>query len=282
MQGPVDPGFTDAAAAAAEVVGWVPFKFTATIPKPTGIAQLIGELSLHGVIVWWDAKQQKVRLQSNRPRLPEETLKRLSGEANFAQGTSSVMRLEDKRISTLILLHGVIDPTARWDEGENYSRAAVARDPSSASDNENGEERIVTVFSRWLGAAGNDAAATVIAERLVNRYRGTPREFSAVVLKKDAVDLADRILVSSELLPDVTGQVLELPMQIRRVTRGSAMVEFSAEQLPFEDRFGFWMDEATDELDYDLAAEAEKAVGAYWIDENETAFPDGGEPYKWF
>jgi len=61
-------------------------------------------------------------------------------------------------------------------------------------------------------------------------------------------------------------------MQVRYVEYTEDRVKFTAETYRLEGRFGFWMDETTDEMDYDLATAAERQAGAYWWDDAEPDF----------
>lgn len=284
VQGPVDAAFIDTAAWASEVTGWVGNTFTATIPKPTPISQLVGELCQHGAMVWWDPEAQEVSLKANRPKLPTETYAQLSDESNLIERQTNISRSEDQRISALYFYHGMIDPTDSDTDARNFSRVAVTLDASSASANEYGEERIKTIYSRWFGSDGNDAAATVISERLVSRYRDTPRLITGLLDVKDtsSVDLAALVQMSSRLLTDATGARETVTMQINHVTRQGDRIMFKAEEYPIDLRFGFWMDDAVDELDYDSATAAQKEQGAYWMDDAIGDFGDGTGAYFWF
>lgn len=282
VHGPVDAAFVDTAAWEAEAVEWIGNRFTATIPKPTAISQLVGELCQHGAMIWWDAEAQEIKFKANRPKTPDEEFVMISDERNLIAGATDIERSEDQRISALYFYHGMIDPTDDVENGRNYSRVAVTVDVSASSANEHGEQRIKSIYSRWFGLAGNDAGASVVSERLLARYRDTPRLIQGLLDVKDEADvsLSDLIQISSRLLTDATGARETVTMQVNHVTRQGDRIMFKAEEYPIAVRFGFYMTDP--QADYDTATDQEKAEGAFWFDEAETDFGDGTGPYLYF
>jgi len=286
VQGPVDAAFVDTAAWQSEEDSWLGGTlFSAIIPKPVGISTLIGELCQHGAMVWWDEIAQEIRFKVNRPIAPGETVTELNDDANFIEGTLSIDRAEDQRTSALYFWHGTLDPTDTADDGKNYAKLVIALDASSASSTEYGENRIKTIFSRWFGREGNDSFASIIAERIVGRYRDTPLIISGMLDVKDAaIELADIADVTTYLLTDATGAEEVRRVQINKLERKEDKLAFQAETYAIEGRFAFWQDSAVDEDDYDLATDLELEEGAFWIDEAdlETGFGDGTGPYVYF
>jgi hypothetical protein len=130
------------------------------------------------------------------------------------------------------------------------------------------------IYSRWFGREGDDATVSVIAERLVSRYEKIPKIVTGIADVKDraGIYLGARVEVTSYVLQGIDGAVDPEPMQVRYVEYTEDRVKFTAETYRLDGRFGFWMDETTDEMDYDLATAAERQAGAYWWDEDEPDF----------
>lgn len=282
VQGPVDSSFIDPSAWEDEVVGIVPGGLTRTLTKPTPIAELIGELCQHGAQIWWDEVAQEIRLRGNRPRLPSETLRDLTDAASLLEGTPSITRPDDRRISTVHFWHGMIDPTDSPTETRNYRRRTTPDDPSSRSTNEYGAARIETIFSPWFGPEGNEAAAAIIGSRLVSRYRNTPRVLTAKLDPKDDVKVGELIEAETDSALDTTGLPERMQMQVRRTVPRYVEIDFEAEELSIVGRFGLIMDADTDTEDYGSATDEEKLNGCYMVDEATPTMPDGTDPYQIF
>jgi len=284
VQGPVPSAFVTLADWIAEEDSWLGgTQFSATITRPTGIALLIGELCQHGLMIWWDEVAQQVRYRVNRPIAPGETIHKLDDTANFIEGSLDLEYADNQRASAVYFWHGMIDPTDSAEDGRNFSKLAVALDVSSASSTEYGEDRIKAIYSRWFGETGNNAFAAIIAERLVSRYRDTPRVITGLVDVKDAgLEPAQIVDLQTYLAQDVTGDASPLRAQIRSIERREDRLHFAAESYSLIGRFGFWMDGDVDELDYDDATDEERAEGAYWMDDDIGDFGDGTGPYVYF
>jgi hypothetical protein len=281
VQGPVPSAFIDVGEWQAEEDSWLGgTTFGTLITAPTGIAQLIGEICQHGVMVWWDDAAQEVRFRVNRPRAPGETISALTDNANFIVGTVGFDRAEDNRVSTVNFWHGIIDPTDADDSSRNYSKLVIAADVSASSPTEYGEARIKTIYSRWFGRSGNDVFSAIIAERLVSRYRDTPVVVTAELDSKDAgIEPADLIDVASGLLVDATGAPLAGRFQVSKVERKEQRVTVRAESYAIIGRFAFWMNNP--QGDYDTATAEDKEDGAFWADDAETD-ELGLNPYVYF
>lgn len=284
VEGPVPASYIDASAWADEVLEWSPSTFTATISEPTDLSLLVGELAMHGAILWWDQFAPEILLRANRPKLPDENFIPLTDAGNLIEGTIEVANAEDQRISAIMFWHGMNDVTESATEARTYDRPYVVVDPSSSSAREYNEARIKKLYSRWFGEAGNDAAVSVISDRLISRYRDAPRLVTGWLDVKDAaeVKIGALVQVQSRVLQDPTGAPEVVTMQVNHVKRSGDRLMFRAEEYRIDLRFGFWMDETLDEMDYDAATDAQKAQGAWWFDDTQPDFGDGTGPYLWF
>lgn len=257
------------------------FNLTATIAKPTGVQNLIGELAQLGVFWWWSSVEQKVKMRANRPTALGETFGALSDDLNVNEGSLAVKDLFDKRVTRVVFWHGQIDPTQSATNGENYSRAHVAVN-DGGNENQHNQERTVEIFSRWLGT-GNDAVAAAAANRLAVRFEETPR---AVTFKVDAKDrdniaVADLVTLTTRALQDDTGLHLATDTQITSVEEhapGHALT-VTAQTYEFQGRYGFVTENSRP--DYDASTDAQKAKGTYIVG-GSGVFSDGTESYKIF
>ncbi len=283
--GPIPTDWIDLPAWEDEAVGWLGgIEATSTITAPKSRRKLAGELCQLGAMVWPDDIARTIRFRANRPLGPGETAYPLTDDGSFIEATGSIASDTDERISRVFFWHGMMDVTKDPTGGENTKRGAVAWNQASEGALQYGESMIQEIATRWFGTAGNDSAASTIAERLGSRYQDTPASYSGSVDYADAkhLSLGKICLVTTRLIVDETGAPLPTLMQVRKIaeaTRGHRSA-ISLQTFTFAGRFGFWM-LATDP-DYDTATDEERDEGAYWIDEAAADFGDGRTPYVWF
>lgn len=248
------------------------------ISKPEGVTKLIGEMCQLGVMFFPDVATGGIGYKVNAPLGPGQTYYEVNEASNLREGTVTVQRGEDRRVSSLLLYHGVIDWTGSMDSTSNYSKVTVA----SINDDPYDQQSIKEMTVRWYGRTGNDSGASVVTERLLARYEKPPKVIAGELDVKDraGVSLTSRLSISSRLLQDENGFNASEPMQVNYAEyTADDRVKFKAETYSLEGRFGFWMDDAVDEMDYGSATDTEKDEGAYWWDETE---PDWDEAYVYF
>ncbi len=280
----VDAAFVPSDDWETEAQRWLSgFNLTATIAKPTGVTQLLGEIAQFGVLWWWDNVAQEIRMRANRPLDIGEVAPDLTDAATFLEGSTDNKDLHDERVSQVLYWHGVLDATANSRSGENFRKVAVAVDPDAEGPREYDQSQVLEIFNRWLGQDGDDGIAQAAAKRLLNRYRDTPRQVTFSYDAKDVgkVDLASPVLVTSRLIVDETGAALPTEMQITSIEEkvpGHRLVA-TAQDYQFRGRYGFITE--NDRPDYAASSEAQKATGAYIVGDTLT-FGDGTGPYIMF
>lgn len=277
----VDPAFIPSDDWQASNGSWLAGIFlTRTIARPTGVSRLVSEILQLGILHWWDEETQTLQYRPNRPLEPGEAFFDVTDAANVIEGTGALDMSESQRISQLYFYHGQIDPTGPADSSSNYDKLALAFPDT----NPYGQDAIKEIFNPWFGQLGDDAAAGVLAERLVERYRDTPRLFSGILDVKDreGVKVASLLRVTTALAENAIGGFEPQLMQANYVKREGDRIGFRAETFDIEGRFGFWLDDDVSVMDYDDASDEEKDFGAYWMDDDVGEFPDGTGPYVYF
>lgn len=279
----ISAGFIPSVDWAAETSRWMAgFALTRTIAKPTGVANLIGELSQLGCMFWWDDVAQEVKFKPNRPLDLGESAFGVSDANDILEGTTGNEDLQDKRLSRVLFWHGVIDSTGSTTSGENYRRLHVAIDEEAEQAQEYDQTQVLEIYSPWLGD-GNDSIAAAVAKRLLNRYRDTPRkvEFLADIKHIDSLGVAELIEVTSRVLQDETGASLPTQMQITSVEEvvSGHRIKVTAEDFRFSGRYGFITENGRG--DYAASTTAQKQVGTYIVG-GSLLFGDGTAPYLMF
>ena len=248
------------------------------ISEPTSVKTLVGELCQLGVMFYPDVEAGVIDYAVNSPLGLGQTYYEISDDSNIVEGSLAIERGEDRRVSALIIQHGVIDWTASMTSSSNYAKASV----STVSENPYEQSAIKELFIRWYGRDGDDAAASVVGERLLSRYREPPKVISGKLDVKDreGVNLTSRLSVSSRVLQDENGGGLPELMQVSYAEyTGDDAVNFKAETYKIDGNFGYWMDSAVDEMDYDTATDAEREEGAFWWDSADLDFEEKANIY---
>lgn len=272
----VDPAFVDLTAWQAESDRWLAsIRMSTVITKPTGVAQLIGEICQHGILVWWDEIAQEIRFRANRPLDIGETAYPITDAANLITGTVQTERADDLRITSMYLFHGVIDPTTDAKTSDDFKKLAL----SKVSDDLYGQESIKTIYSRWFGTSGDDVAAASIANRLKNRYTNAPTLMSGSLDVKDkaSLSLGSVIEVTSRYLQDATGAGNAVQMQVSYLEEKDDRLQFKAESSYFVGRYGLVTNSGRG--NYAASTKAQKAQGTYIVSAATLKFGDGSGPY---
>lgn len=283
--GPIPADWIDLAAWHDEASAWLGgTEVTATLTKPYARRKLAGEICQLGALVWPDEVARTIRFRANRPLAPGEDPYPLTDDGSMIETTGSLVENTDERISRVFFWHGQMDVTRDPTGGENTRRGAVAWNAAQEGALEYGETMIKEIATRWFGTAGNDAAASSIAERLGSRYRDTPQTYEGAIDWKDAQHLSLGAIcrVTTRLIVDDVGLPLPTLMQVQYVEEAVAghRSRIKLQTFTFDGRFAFWMSD--EDPDYDAASETEKDEGAYWIDEAAADFGDGRTPFVWF
>lgn len=261
------------------------FNLTTIISKPTGVTDLMAELSQFGALWWWDDVNQKIRMRANRPLDFDETAPSVSDATSFIEDSIDRDDLYDQRISRVLFYHGVIDYTQSvTGAGENYRRGEVPVDSSAEGPTEYNQEATYEVFSRWLGNAGDDGIASAVTARLLNRYRDTPEQITFDYDVKDnaSVDVASPVTITSRIFQDETGNPQPVEMQVTSVEEvvPGHRLRAKAQSYQFSGRYGFITENSRP--DYASSTDAQKAKGTYIVDETTLVFGDGAGPYLIF
>ncbi|WP_147305221.1 hypothetical protein [Alkalilimnicola ehrlichii] len=254
------------------------FQLTRDITEPTGVTSLIGELSELGPYIWWDELAQKIRLRANRPP-GAGAVPLLSDGRDIVKESTEATDRPDERITQVWIYYGQIDPTGSVDDAANYRRLRVTPDLAAQSPEQYGDTRIKRIFTPWM-TGGNEGEVLAISNRLLARYRDTPRRISLKTDAKDrglwTGDVADLLTRIDE---DETGRPEANRWQVisaEEVEPGHR-VKFVFQSFEFVGRYAFFTPD--DYPDYGSADPSQRNFGA-WFAPSGDGFPDGTEAYQ--
>ncbi len=261
-----------------EVATWMSdYRLSTVITKPTGVKQLLDELTEQGLVyVWWDERESTIPLKAIRPALFVDTVV-LNDQANILNKTLAATQDVTQRLTAAVVYYQPRDYTNNLDKAFNYLYGEENVDTDAESDVEYGQTATKTIFSRWLT---DSASAALLAQRIVERYRDSLITLKFQLDVKDAqlVWTGDDVSVTTRMLQGPDGASLATRMQILSVQPKGDRYEYTALASVFNGRFGFWTDDAAP--DFSAATDLQKETLGFWCDDT-GKMPDGSDGYQW-
>lgn len=281
--GNVPADFIDVDAWDDETTLWLSgFTMEAWIVEPTGVGQLVAELLQQAsCFVWWDDRDRLISFRAVRPYFPlvDQPPYEITDAEHIIEGSLSIQRRPEDRVSHLYIYYAQQDPTKAVDDISNYARLRVIGDPTSATDLEYGQARIKRIYARWFGEAG-DGPTNAVASRIIERLRDVPYDVTFRTDAKDEVIKAGEVIrISHHSIVDFDGAPLPTLLQVmyeRAIKRGH-IIEFKARPYLYSTSYGFIVPDT--HPDYDAATTDQRELGC-WIAPDVTGFDNGDPPYR--
>ncbi len=260
-----------------ELVRWMATTLLeTTITRPTGVAQLLGELSDLGISIWWDDIAQEIGVATTHPVYDEQIID-ASDDLNI-KAIRQETRDED-RITQIHFYTKQTDPTKDYKDKSNYDQISVIVDTDAELANAYNDTKVREVFCRFLNN-GATSIARIQSLRLLNRFNTTPVDY---IITFDSIDgnpinLTEVLRVNSRVITDDVGMPKETLLQVFRKegSGGGTDVKVSAQTFEYDGRFGYVMPNGSPV--YNSASESQKATGAFIVGPS-LLFPDNTGPY---
>lgn len=274
----INSAYINTTAWATEITDWMSSVYLDTIiTKPEGVNNLVGELAVLGISIWWDDVNQTIGLKANRP-LFNDTAYDLSDRNNIKEIEQE--DLDQYRLTQIHFYSVQTDPTKSVTAKENYDRLTVTIDSESESKKAYGDTRVREVFCRWLNM-GADSIVGLLSIRLLNRFNTAPKTYTITLDAKDrSIGLTDVVAVSSRAVTDETGNPVTTNLQVIKLTESKFghEVEVTAQAYDYAGRFARVM--ANTANNYGSATALEKSKGGYIVDGSTLVFAsDNSSPY---
>lgn len=259
-----------------EIERWVPTLFINTaITEPTPVAELLGELAVLGVSIWWDDVAKKVKMKATKPVDVDTEITDLNDDQHIK--AISQEDLDDDRLTQVHFYTVQTDPTRGVKEKSNFDRIRVTVDTVAEGANAYNDVKIREIFCRWLNV-GRDASVRLRSLRLLTRFSTAPKHFRIKLDAKDIdIQLTDVIRVTSRVITDETGAPIPTLLEVIQKSEPKAghEVEIVAQAYLYEGNYGFIMENTANS--YDSATTQEKEDGCYISDAAGVIFTD--DPY---
>jgi hypothetical protein len=215
-----------------EVSSFLPGLYTAVIAKPESVKKLIGELAEQaGFSIWWDEVAQKIRLSAvKQPGV---------GALNITddwmiEGSLKIKDRPGARISQVWTNFGILSPTEKLDDDNNYRSTLVTIDAAAGGDDQYGQDAVRKINSRWINQF-NKSAALDLNARLLSRFRDMIREvsFKLPSYRADQILMGDSHTLSTQYIQDGTGAIAPMDIRILAVEQDGDIIRVDAEELRF-------------------------------------------------
>lgn len=259
-----------------EIERWIPTLYINTaITQPTPVAELLGELAVLGVSIWWDDVSQKIKMKATKPVDVDVEVTDLNDDQHIK--SISQEDLDDDRLTQVHFYTVQSDPTKGVKEKSNFDRIRVTVDTVAEGANAYNDVKIREIFCRWLNV-GRDAAVRLRSLRLLTRFNSAPKHFKIKLDAKDiSIGLTDVVRVTSRVITDETGKPVPTLLEVIQKSEPVAghEVDIVAQAYLYEGNYGFIMNDLAN--GYDTATTQEKEDGCYISDAAGVIFTD--DPY---
>lgn len=208
--------------------------YTATIATPTPVKELVGELMVQaGFTIWPDVEEFMIRFKALRAGTSAAVI---DDDAYIVEGSLSLRRQVERRLSQVWVYYAQIDPTKSLDERSNFRSVLADPDLEAESETQYGAPAIKEVFSRWIPQFGRESAL-LCAERLLTMFRDPPTQaaFSLVASHLPLASLAGYITLRTADVQDESGAQDEVQHAITEVERGENELAISSQSVVFYD-----------------------------------------------
>ena len=276
------PGsYIDDAAWQAEAETWTGnYKVSRQISAPTGVAAMLGELCEQSLLyIWWDEKNQKIRLRAVRPAMPSEVIALTEGQ-HLLQGMTKLRVRPEERLTEVWISHDLRSAVHPLGERASYLQTRARVDLEAESSEQYGVRKIYELMAVWLTG---DAQVSPLSYRMMSRYRDMPPYLTIGLDAKDQdIEPAQVADITFRGMVDETGAPLKQRYEvisIEEIVPGEKLkVEMQASQ--FASRYAFFMDNAAGT--FSSYSEVPEIAGFFCPPSGAGAaerFPDNSEPY---
>lgn len=212
----VDAAYLPTADWSTEAAAYLPTHiYDTVIAEPTGVAELITEIMQDSLCyIWWDEIDQEIKFRAIRQAASVATL---TGDNAIIERAFRSTDTPEDRVTHVDVYYGRLNPIVQLDEPVNFRKLSQAIDTAAESALEYGDQRVRTIYSRWLGR-GHTTEADLLASTLLTQYRDNPVDFDMTLGAKDAdVWTGDVVTIQHRAWQGLRGEALAQRAQVLEV-----------------------------------------------------------------
>lgn len=212
-----------------------PNLYSAHIAEPTPVEQLVGELAEQaGFSIWPDVRTNQIELKALVPASAGAIDYTVDDDAWIKEGTLSIKRVPDQRVSEVWIYYGKINPLEDEAKKSNYRSRLIVADLNAEDATQYGTASIREVFSRWIPQFGRTAADDV-GDRILAMFRDPPfrASFDLHASRDGLLELANPFRLDTDEVTNDTGAAsltTHLPIKL---SRSENVVHVESQQLQF-------------------------------------------------
>jgi hypothetical protein len=213
----IDPSFLDVAGWQTVIdFGLQSYLFSALITEPTGVSELISELTEHTILIWYDERAQLVKMDSLLNR--RQDYGPFTDQDSIVADSVSVARNDKSRVSQVWFSYGHRNPVEPLDELKNFTTTKLSVNLELEGVDAYDESLVRRIWSRWV-PRDSGSIASEIATRLLNYYKVTKKNVTITMdPKDDSAWTGSLINLSTRQIQDVYGANPTLNYRVLQVT----------------------------------------------------------------
>ena len=207
----IEPDFINTTEWQSEVDEYLSGSLDGIITRPTDVESVLKELAMAKPhFLAWDELRQRIKFTALKG--PPSVANVVNMDENLIADSVKSKDLERKRVSTILVNYGQLDPTKPLGEISNYARTHARIDSESISKFSSNE--VKTINCRWI-AQIDDSSALLLAELIGRRWANIPREITFFLDDKDSsLSAGDLVSINHRDIVDPTGVPVDSIFQV--------------------------------------------------------------------
>lgn len=200
----LDPAYLPYSEWQTEILEAAPYmKFSRLIAQPTGVKDLLTEITQHGILLWWDERATVVRMRGMRFYGVLSDV--LSDDKNFVANTVAVSEDPNSLATQVWMSYAHAAPLEDPKLLKSYRQISIPADLTEESANAFGRSQTMQIMSLWMPPSGASAVQSQTDIQL-RQYKKVRKVINFTLdPKDDNYWVGDVISVSTHLVPDDEG-----------------------------------------------------------------------------
>jgi hypothetical protein len=179
----IDASFVDTTAWANKIDdGYQSYLMSTLLTEAVGVQDLLKELTELGILIWWDEREQLIKLDTLLPRAADYG--KFTDESTFLSGSTSITRDSSGRLSRIFFYYGHRNPVLEMDKQNFFERIEIDIEANLEGVNAYNESKIKKVYTRWI-PKNKRSIVGELATRILNEYKNTKEIITFAIDPKD-------------------------------------------------------------------------------------------------
>lgn len=255
---------------------------TVLINEPTKVNELLSQIcEQNGISLWWNEKEQKIKLSGSSVALANKIPASINNENNVIADSFSMVEDIDNRVSQIWIYYAPKNYGLDMSDADNYQSLKIWINETYETPDAYGTPRIKRIYAWWLSSI-NDSIVATIASRLITKDLTQTFKINFNLDAKDA-DLwtGEHVLLNHPDLQGVDGTQETQKVHINQVKEliPGHLYQYKGRAKIYDEQGRFFFIASNTVGDYDTATDTEKLENGFLSDEG-LSFPDGGSYYQ--